>query len=224
MIRALIIAAALLLTPWLAAQANEKQAETEADLQIVQQRGVSNATGSIGPDVYDRRFDVSTDNTCNAASDDSSNDGTPFAVVPIYSPTGATLVASTDNPGTDIADTVIFLYCDPFDPLSPELSLVAWDDDGGSGFLSAWDGSEGIVLVPDQQYFIVITSFDVGGVGGGNYELSFGGLNQGEEVLLGSPVLLPETVPVPTTSWLGQGLLILLLLVVSGVFLMRMRA
>lgn len=219
--RLLFVFTVLLLSPLALAQSGEKQGLGDKDLSVIEARGVNTTNGTVGPQTYDRRFLVTTDNGCAAPSSDSSNNNTEYATIPIYSPTGATLVAQVEGAGTGINDTVLFLYCNPFNAGTPEANLVAWDDDGGAGFLSAWDGSEGIVLAPNVQYFIVLTTFSEIDGGDGTYQLTVGGLNAGETVLFGSP---QEARPVPTSNWMGIGLMIALLLAIGGLFTLRLRA
>ncbi|MDT8410426.1 MAG: hypothetical protein RQ741_12555, partial [Wenzhouxiangellaceae bacterium] len=168
---------------------------------------------------YNRIFSTDVQNDCTATSSFSSaGTNVEFASIAINSPTGATLVASLDNPGTDIDDTVLSLYCDSFDPANADQNLVAYNDDAG-GLLSAFDGSEGIVLAPDTTYFLVVSLFSPAAIGGGNYELTVGGLNAGETVEFGPAGTgpLPESTPVPTLGVAGMATLLLLLVALAGV-------
>lgn len=182
--------------------------------------GVATFSGSLtGGPTYDRIFTSDVQNDCTATSTFSgSGTGVEYAMVPIYSPTGATLVGTLDNPGTDIDDTVLSLYCDPFDPANADLNLVGYNDDF-SGLISGFDGTEGIVLAPNTQYFLVVSLFSPGDIGGGNFELAVGGLNGGEEVVFGSP--LPEARAVPTLGFAGMAVLVLVLAACSVVALRR---
>lgn len=173
--------------------------------------------GSVGPQTYDRIFTGAVDNNCNAPSTFSgSGVGVPYAVIPFHtrSFTGEPLVASINTTGTDIGDTVLSVYCQ-FNPADASTGLVAYDDDGGSGLLSAFDGSEGAVIQPGRTYVMVVSTFSPGAVGGGNFSLSLGGqLAQGST---NAAQLIP--VDGPLAMW-GLGLGVLL---VGVTVLMRRR-
>ncbi|MCA1778782.1 MAG: hypothetical protein LC637_05215 [Xanthomonadaceae bacterium] len=223
----LLLAVAFFSTPGLA---QEKAGQTPKDMTVIQDvlAGAASTTGSlVGGPVYDRIFTGDVQIDCTATSDFSGiGVGVEYASIAINSPTGATLVASLANPGTDISDTVLSLYCDPFDPANADQNLVAYNDDAG-GLLSGFDGSEGIVLAPDTTYFLVVSLFSPAGIGGGNYELTVGGLNAGETVEFGpagpTPPPVPESTPVPALSMLGM-IGLLLLLATLAVVAIRRRA
>ena len=56
-------------------------------------------------------------------------------------------------------DTVIYLYCDPFDPANPTVNGVFMDDDDGDGLLSAILAADGVTLTPGLDYWLVICSY-----------------------------------------------------------------
>lgn len=224
----LLLAVVFFSTPGLS---QEKTGQAPKDMNVIQNvlAGAASTTGSlVGGPVYDRIFTGDVQNDCTATSDFSgAGTGVEYASIAINSPTGATLVASLANPGTDLGDSVLSLYCDPFDPANADQNLVAYDDDGGGGLLSAFDGSEGIVLAPDTTYFLVVSLFSPASIGGGNYELTVGGLNAGETVEFGPagpPPPAPEATPVPGLSLLGMTSLLLLLAALAVVAIRRRTA
>jgi len=221
--KVLIIFSLLILSSMSIAQNNEKDSQTPKDQNVLNNvlGGATSTTGSlIGQATYDRILTGDVQNDCTATSTVSGvGVGIEFAVIPINSPTGATLVASLDNPGTDIGDTVLSLYCDPFESTMPQANLVAYNDDA-VGLISAFDGGEGIVLAPDTTYFLVVSLFSPTTIGGGNYELTVGGLNPGEEVLLGAFAPAPA-ISVPSLSTVGMLLLLMTIGLVAAYSLRR---
>jgi len=143
--------------------------------------GIAAAADSIsgsltGAPTYDRIFTGNVDPNCNAASTLSGlGVGVPYAVIAIYTPVGENLIATVNPIGTDIADTTLTLYCEPFDSNDARQNVIAYDDDDGDGLLSAFDGSEGAFLAPGNLYFLVLSLFAPGTMGGGNYKIDLGG-------------------------------------------------
>lgn len=56
-------------------------------------------------------------------------------------------------------DTVIYLYCDPFDPMDPTVNGIYMDDDDGEGLLSAITYDNGVTLMPGYNYYFIICSY-----------------------------------------------------------------
>jgi len=56
-------------------------------------------------------------------------------------------------------DTVIYLYCDPFDPMDPTVNGIYMDDDDGDGLNSAIVAENGVTLMPGYDYWFVICSY-----------------------------------------------------------------
>jgi hypothetical protein len=56
-------------------------------------------------------------------------------------------------------DTVIYLYCDPFDAANPTVNGVFMDDDDGDGLLSAILPADGVTLTPGNDYWLIICSY-----------------------------------------------------------------
>ena len=81
---------------------------------------------------------------------------------------------STDDPVEFVVteadfDTVIYIYCDPFDPADATENAVKMDDDNGVGLLSAITAADGVTLVPGDDYWFIITSYSAGSTG--NYSV-----------------------------------------------------
>ncbi len=208
-----LMTALLAMTTIAGAQVDEQANQAQKNLAAVARalQGSLSMTGSLnGGPTYARIFTNDVQNDCTATSRLSgSGTGVQYAVIEINSPTGATLVASLANPGTDLGDSTLSLYCDPFDDTDATLNLVGYNDDA-VGLLSTFDGSEGIVLAPGDSYFLVVSLFSPALIGGGNFELSIAGLNVGEVVQFGPAGSPPVPQIVPTMGIVGALLMILL--------------
>jgi hypothetical protein len=202
----------LVVAPGFAAD-NEKQPDT-MDYTIDAANRSDTTSGNIdGSQTFDRRFLVTYDGTCSAASSDSSNDGVGYEVFPFYSPAGQAVDAEVVL-GT-LSDSVMFVYCDPFDPANPDLNLLAWDDDGGVGLGSAMTPADGYMLDPFTQYYMVISGYS--SASSGDYTLNLGG-----DLVFGQPT--PYEAPeagIPTLSTVGVGLFLLALAGAAVLFLRR---
>lgn len=111
--------------------------------------------------------DPSVDLTCSLPVADASADDVAFQAFPIRASTpGNNLeVEVVSDTQTTLLDTVLALYCDPFDPLQPTANLVAVDDDDGDELVSRFHKSDGIVLEPELTYWLVLTTFDAASYG-----------------------------------------------------------
>jgi len=56
-------------------------------------------------------------------------------------------------------DTVIYIYCDPFDAMDPTVNGVYMDDDDGVGLHSAIFAANGVTLTPGNDYWFIICSY-----------------------------------------------------------------
>lgn len=56
-------------------------------------------------------------------------------------------------------DTVIYIYCDPFNPADATQNAVYMDDDDGAGLNSAIFAANGVTLNPGQDYWFLICSY-----------------------------------------------------------------
>lgn len=178
-----------------------------------------------GSNTYDRAWDVTYDGTCTATSLDSGNDGSSYEVFAFYTPVAENLDALVTL-GT-LSDSVMFVYCDPFDPANPDVNLVAWDDDDGDGLASAIIPADGVAIDADTTYFLVIAGY--GATALGTYTLDLGG-----NAVFGAaqqPTPTPEPTmppdgpqPIPTTSRGGVALMALMLFGAALVLLRRRMA
>lgn len=182
-------------------------------------RSDSTAGNVDGSSTFDRTFSVTYDGTCNASSLDSSQNGVGYEVFAFHTTVAENLDASTTDGG--LGDSVMFVYCDPFDPANPASNLVAWDDDDGSGFMSAITPADGVAMAADTTYYMVITGWSPTDLG--NYTLDLGG-----NFVFGpaqQPTPTPAgPAPVPTTSHSGLALMMVLLGGVALVILRRRAA
>ena len=62
-------------------------------------------------------------------------------------------------PITGQFDTVLYLYCDPFDPMNSTENCVTVDDDNGDGLLSFIGAVTTVTLVPGTSYWLVVCSY-----------------------------------------------------------------
>lgn len=136
---------------------------------------------------YNRIFSGDVDPDCNATSTFSGTGvGVSYASYAFYSPAGE--VADIEVTSFTGGDTVLSIYCE-FDPLDASLNLVAYDDDGGSGLLSAITPADNVILQPNTTYYLVFSTFSPGNPG--TFEISLGG-----DLLFGSASLsAPESIP-----------------------------
>ena len=115
-----------------------------------------------GSGVYDRIYTAEMVPECGAPASDSVNDGMAFDMVCIEVSDQQPIAVIVDPATTNIADTVLTIYCDPFDPLHPEENVVAFDDDDGVSTLSAITEDDGLSLAPGQEYWLVISTYGAG--------------------------------------------------------------
>lgn len=173
--------------------------------------GGASVNGTIGATpTFNRRFGTTFDGTCGASSSDSANDGTAYQTYFVFSPTGQNLQAEVVL-GT-LGDSFLSVYCTPFDPANPAANIYADDDDGGQGLGSAITLADGVTMVPNQVYTLVVTTFAPGDTG--TFTLNLGG-----DLQFGEPA---EPVSVPVAGKTGLALLTALLLL-SGLWLVRRR-
>ncbi|MCB1606909.1 MAG: hypothetical protein KDI71_08030 [Xanthomonadales bacterium] len=207
----LLLAATLALSTSVWADTKGPNLERRAQVE----GGGASVMGNLdGSATYDRRFLVTYDGSCAAASSDSSNNGTSFQTFDVRSPSGQNMDAEVVL-GT-LNDSVLFVYCPPFNPADPATNIRAWDDDGGVGFGSAIVAADGVVMEPNQVYTLVVTSFSQGDAG--TYTLNLGGdlqfVGQEEQIF---------AEPAPMLNW-QSGLLVTLLVGVIGVVAVHRRA
>jgi hypothetical protein len=152
----------------------------------------------IGEPTYTRISTNNVDPNCNATSSFSAS-GVQYAVIPIHTTNGAgeNLVATVNAAGTGINDTVMSVYC-AFDPANSDQNLVAYDDDGGGGLMSAFLAGDGVFLAPETTYYVVLSLYSSGDLGSGTYQVDFGG-----DVLVGEYIISCVDSLSPTSASVG---------------------
>lgn len=121
--------------------------------------------------VYDRIYGTTADADCGAPVFDSLNNGMAFDIQCVEVIDTHPIAIVLDAGLTSLTDTVLTLYCDPFDPTAPSLNVVAFDDDDGTGTLSALSVSDDIRLVPGREYWVVVSTYGAGMLGGYTVQL-----------------------------------------------------
>lgn len=204
------------------AAVSEKTTDTR-NYQVSPVSRSDSVSGNIdGSNTFDRVYSVTYDGTCNASSSDSSQNGVGYEVFAFHTTVAENLDASTTDGG--LGDSVMFVYCDPFDPANPDLNLVAWDDDDGAGLMSAITPADGVAIAADTTYYIVITGWSPTDLGA--YTLDLGGDFAFGPAEQPTPTPAPTATPagpspVPTTSRTGLVVMMALLGVVALVILRR---
>ena len=120
---------------------------------------------------YDRIYGTTVAGNCAAPVSDSMNDGMSFDLFCVEVIDGSAVEIIIDPALTGISDTVLTLYCDPFDPQAPAQNVVAFDDDDGVGTLSAIAASDDVRLVPGREYWVVVSTYGAGMYGGFTVQL-----------------------------------------------------
>lgn len=142
------------------AQAFEKKpdlANAAAGKSLV---GSVSGTLTTASATYDRIYNSGeVDAECGAPVLDSANNGMYFDVYCLQVDDHNPIELVLDANGTNITDTVLTIYCTTFDPSRPELNVVAFDDDGGQGTLSAFVPADNIRLFEGQEYWLVISTY-----------------------------------------------------------------
>jgi len=201
----------------------EKSNDT-MDYTIAAESRSDSTTGNLdGSNTFDRVWDVNLDLTCNASSSDSYNDGVSYQVFEFHTPTEENLDAAI-QPGGSLNDSVMFIYCDPFDAANPAANLVFYDDDGGDGLLSAITPADGVTLSADTTYHMVISGYS------DSHQGTFT-INLGGNAVFGPaqqpPTPTPTPVgaqPIPTSTHGGMALMVALLGVFAIIVIRRKMA
>jgi hypothetical protein len=123
-----------------------------------------------GQPTFDKYYpDTDPDNTCATATTLWDEGLTEYIAIPIEVTATANLAVSITS--TDISDTWFGFYCD-FDPANPDLGMIASDDDDGGGLTSAFLDTDGITLQSGQVYWLVVSTYGSGDLGGGMFSLN----------------------------------------------------
>ncbi len=145
-----------------AAVAGEKVVDTQNAIPTLSTQGVLSGNLDSSSPTYNRIYGGSVSLDCNSVVNDSGIDGQYFAMFCIEVDTSDPIELIVDPAGTELGDTVMTLYCDPFDPGAPELNIVSYDDDDGDGLLSAFLTADGITLTLGDTYYVVLSTFGSG--------------------------------------------------------------
>lgn len=143
-----------------AAFAGEKEIDNQNALPNAGSRAVLSGTLDDNSATYDRVFGGSVSLECASEVVDSSSDGQHMELFCIQVSDSEAIEIIVDPELTTIGDTVMTLYCDPFDIADPSLNVVSYDDDGGDGLLSAFVVEDGITLTPGNTYFLLIAGYN----------------------------------------------------------------
>ena len=132
--------------------------------------------------------------TCGIDSDDSYNNGVGFAEFHIV-PDSTTVLQAEIDPAGSTFDTMLAIYCAPFDPANPADNLMAMDDDS-NGYPHASLSARNISLTAGQDYYLVVSTYSTY-TPYGSYRLTLGddishrhGL---DDVILGLQVLAGQS-------------------------------
>ncbi len=147
------------------ALAGEKISDTQNALPNLSTLSVLAGTLDENSPTYNRIFGGAVSLDCNSVVSDSGNDGMYFALFCIEVNSSDPIEMVVDPGSTDLDDTIMTIYCDPFDPGAPEVNVISYDDDGGEGFLSAFTIEDNITLTPGNTYYLVLSTFSAGDMG-----------------------------------------------------------
>ncbi len=110
--------------------------------------------------LWDRVYLCNVSPACAATCSDSSQNGEYYQVIPIEVTAAENLECAVT--ASSMADTTMYVYCDPFNPATPLANVVAWDDDDGTGNWSAFTAADGVALQPGQTYYLVLSTYTPG--------------------------------------------------------------
>ena len=207
------------------ATVQEKTADT-MEYRMPDTSRSDSTTGTLdGSATYDRVWGVNYDGTCNASSSDSASNGSSYLSFAIHTTADENLDAVVSASSGGLDDTVMFVYCDPFDPANPSANVVAWDDDGGTGYLSAISPADGVAITADTTYYLVIAGYSSSQLG--DFTLDLGGTAVFGVAQQPTPTPVPTATPagpspIPTAGQRGLAVM-MVLLVIGAVVILRRR-
>ncbi len=111
--------------------------------------------------------------TCTTLSEDSYNDNVRYTQYRIVPNSNVLLQADITTTSESPPDTLLALYCAPFDPENPADNLVAIDDDS-NGFPNAGLTTRNIALNAGTNYYLVVISYSETFNAAGSYNLMLG--------------------------------------------------
>lgn len=83
----------------------------------------------------------------------------PFALYCVEAFDRAPIEIWTAQAGTEY-DPVLYLFCEPFDPLDAACHAVTFDDDDGPGSMAMIRVDDDVRLEPGRPYWLMIAWFD----------------------------------------------------------------
>jgi len=143
----------------------EKVPDVDEARPILDSRAVFSGTLDANSETWNRFFGGSVSLECMSEVIDSSTDGQYYEVFCIMTTDMEPIEVVVDPDGTTIGDTVMALFCDPFNVDDPMTNVVSYDDDGGEGLLSAFLPADGITLTPGDTYWLLLSTFGAGAMG-----------------------------------------------------------
>ncbi len=121
--------------------------------------GVIDASSPRWNRVYEASGEA--DLTCQLEAFDSNQDQCPYVALPIHGiSSGERLRVEVVRAATTMADTVLYLYCEDFDPAQPDKNLIATNDDFGGEETSGFGQYLELDLVGPLTYYLVLSAFD----------------------------------------------------------------
>lgn len=139
--------------------AGEKTTDTDNASPVTTVRDTWTGSLTSTSPVWDRIFGGAVSLECASNVSDSSQDGEYFELFCVEVTDSSPIEIIMDPALTDITDTIIMLYCEPFDAANPAANVVSVDDDGGEGLLSAFTVADNITLTPGNTYWLVVSTF-----------------------------------------------------------------
>lgn len=117
---------------------------------------LSGSFDSFSPQ-WNRVKATGANNGCDTVSEDSQNDGVRYEEYRIVPKVDLTLEAVVTSSGANI-DTMLAVFCQPFDPATPAANLMAMDDDG-NGYPNASLNGKNVALTGGESYYLVVSSY-----------------------------------------------------------------
>ncbi len=109
--------------------------------------------------------------SCSTPAEDSYNDNVKYARFTITPTVTGNLQAEITAGGSNI-DSMLAIYCDPFDPDNPGNNLIAMDDDGNE-YPHASLSTRDIPLQAGNSYHLVVSNYS-NYIPYGSYQLTIG--------------------------------------------------
>jgi hypothetical protein len=170
------------------AQNNISEKEIDNSNYVVTQKAASQAGSlDVTDPTYNRIFGSPYGANCDGSANTSgTGSNVYYDVYEIHTTVAEAAVISISSSG--LGDSYMTLYCS-FDPLDPTANIVCGDDDGGSGFMSAFTPADNYLIEANTSYYLVVTSFGNGETGGYTVDMA------------GNLQFTPAPPSVPLSSW-----------------------